>query len=159
MGKLAVIWRSADLLLAINAQAIVEILPPVSCRAAFGTPDWVRGLFLYRGTLTPMVDAASLLGTGRQPDRMSNRVLVVRSENNTSSDESVIGLWVETVMEIDRLDFDAPGCHPGFSTSRGRFLGPVAQTRWGQVQLLSPHELIANEQVGLLRQRLPEAPV
>ena len=149
MSTLAVIWRSADLLLAINAQSVVEVLPPVSCRPALGTPSWVRGLFSYRGTLIPLVDAASLLGTERRPDRMSNRVIVVGG--GTHSEASLIGLWVESVLEIDHIDFAAAGMHAGFSTQAGRFLGPVMPTRWGQVQVVNPQELFTAEQAIVLR--------
>jgi chemotaxis-related protein WspB len=143
--------------MAIDARSIVEVLPPVSCRAAPGTPGWVRGLFVYRGTLIPLVDACSLLGAPRGPDRMSNRVMVVRIAAGSGPIDWPVGLWVESVLEIEHTDFDAAGGHPGFATEAGRFLGPVAQTRWGQVQLVKVEEIFTPEQATIMNQRLTEA--
>jgi chemotaxis-related protein WspB len=148
---LAVIWRSEGRLMAIASQLILEVLPPVSSRPALGAPGWVRGLFPYRGTLIPLVDAATLLGTGRAPDRMSNRVVVVRSGVDGASTGSLVGLWVESVLDVDYIDFDAAGGHPGFATDAGRFLGPVTQTRWGQVQQILPQAMFTAEQALVLR--------
>jgi chemotaxis-related protein WspB len=156
VGNLAVIWRSAGLLMAIDSRSVVEVLPPVSCRPALGAPCWVRGLFSYRGALIPMVDAATLLGTERESDRMSNRVLVVRASADASPAGLLVGLWVESVLEIDRIDFGAAGGHPGFATHAGRFLGSVTQTRWGQVQQIRPQELFTAEQAIILSERNAE---
>ncbi len=159
MGTLAVIWRSAGLLMAIEARSVVEVLPPVSSRAAPGAPAWVRGLFAYRGELIPLVDAAGLLGGSPPPDRMANRVLIVRVGTGRGGPGIAwpAGLWVESVLEIDRVDFTAAGGHPGLATEGGRFLGAVAQTRWGQVQLVEPQELFTSEQARVLTERLAGA--
>jgi chemotaxis-related protein WspB len=154
---LAVIWRSGELLMAIDARSVVEVLPPVSCRAAPGTPGWVRGLFAYRGALIPLVDAGSLLGMARGPDRMCNRVIVVRVAVGSGALDWPVGVWVESVLEIERTDFGGVGGHSGFATEAGRFLGPVVQSRWGQVQLVRPEEIFTLEQAAIMTQRLAEA--
>ena len=69
----------------------------------------------------------------------------------------VAGLWVQSVIELERLDFDQAGGHPGFATDAGRFLGPVVQTRFGQVQLVRPESLFTPEQAAVLSDRLREA--
>ena len=157
MGDLALIWRSAGLLMAIESRAVIEVLPPLSSRAAPGTPEWVRGLFVYRGGLIPLIDAARLLGAEPAPDRLANRVIVVRVRSAGVRMEWPVGLWVESVMEIERIEFGGAGGHPGFATERGRFLGPVAQTRWGQVQLVKPGEIFTPEQAAIVAERLSEA--
>ena len=157
MRTLAVIWHSAGLLMATDSTSVVEVLPPVSCRPMPGTPDWVRGLFGYRGALVPLVDAASLLNAPRGPVRMANRVIVVSVGTDTTPIDWRVGLWVESVLEVERLDFDSAGGHPGFAADSGRFLGPVAQTRWGQVQLMKPAEIFTPEQTRIMTQRLAEA--
>ena len=157
MTTLAVIWRFAGLLMAIDARSIVEVLPPVSSRPSLGAPQWVRGLFTYRGSLIPLVDAAMLLGAAPEPDRMANRVLVLRITPEDSPIQWPIGLWVQAVLEVDRVDFAQVGSHPGFAIDAVRFLGPVAQTRWGQVQLVLPSEIFTAEQVAIMTDRLTEA--
>ena len=157
MRKLGVIWRAAGVLMAIDSRSIVEVLPPVSCRPAPGAPEWVRGLFAYRGALIPLVDAGRLLGATPGPDLMANRVIVVRVAAGAAPIEWPVGLWVESLLAIERIDFEAAGGHPGFATDMGRFLGPVTQTRWGQVQLVEPAGIFTPEQTAVMTQRLAEA--
>ncbi len=149
MRTFALIWRSADRLMAIASGAVLEVLPPVSCRPALGAPEWVRGLFSYRGALIPLLDAATLLGAERAPDRMSNRVVVIRAGIDGSP--SPVGLWVESVVDVDYVDFDAADSHRGFAAAGGRLLGAVAQTRWGQVQQILPQGVFSAEQALALR--------
>lgn len=160
MRKLGVIWSAAGLLMAIDSQEIVEVLPPVTCRPAPGIANWLRGLFVYRGSLIPLVDAGVLLGASRAPERMANRVIVTRVSNalsSTSASPWPVAIWVDSVLEIDRVDFDASGGHPGFGGDGARFLGPIAQTRWGTVQLIRSDELFNAEQVRVLSERIAEA--
>lgn len=157
MPALSIIWRTVGLLLATSVDSVLEVLPPVSCRPMPAVPDWVRGLFVYRSNLIPLVDAARLLDTPHADDRMSNRVLVIRVCGDHAVHDWPVGLWVEHVLGLDRIDFDTAGTHPGLSTEKGRFLGPVAQTPWGQVQLIRPDEMFTSEQAAVLTQRLAEA--
>lgn len=156
MGKLGLIWRVGGYLMAINTESVIEVLPPVSCRPMSGTPDWIRGLFVYRGTLIPLVEMSRLLGQQVSPDRLSNRVLVVKMQSPGIAIEWPLGIWVESVMEVERLDSDSKGGHPGLATDQSRFLGPVIPTRWGQVQFVNPSEFFTPEQARIMTQRLSE---
>jgi len=157
MPTLAVIWRAADLLFATGVDVVVEVLPPLASTPAPTTPPWVRGLFSHRGRLIPLVDVSGLLGAAAVADRKSNRVLVVRCALNPESLPSTTGLWVQSVVDLERVDFSAAGSHPGFDTESGRFLGPVVETRWGQVQLVNPEQLFSPQQASILAERLKEA--
>ncbi len=143
--------------MAIESRSIIEILPPVSCRLVPSAPDWTRGLFVYRGVLIPLIDTARLLGAAPAPDRLANRVIVVRVRAADGLIDLLVGLWVESVLEIDRIEFKAAGTHSGFTTESCRFLGPIAQTRWGLVQRVTPDLLFSLEQAEMLTQRLAEA--
>lgn len=157
MPTLAVIWRAAGLLFATGVESIVEVLPPLKSRPTPGAPPWVRGLFSHRDQLIPLVDATRLLGETPREDRMVNRVLVVRRSLVTGSTDWPVGLWVESVLELERIDFDSAGNHPGLETEAGRFLGPVAQTRWGQVQRVDAEEIFTSEEAAVLSERLAES--
>ncbi|MBX3389286.1 MAG: chemotaxis protein CheW [Phycisphaeraceae bacterium] len=152
MSSLAVIWRAGGLVFSTAVADVVEVLAPVQAEPCSAVPGWVRGLFVYRGTLIPLVDVAGLLGRNPQEDRMSNRVIVVRVGEHAALERA--GLWVENVLELDRPAFEAPGSHPGFWVEQSRFLGKVAQTRYGAVQEVRPRELFTPEQAELLWSRV-----
>ena len=156
MERLGLIWRAGGLLFSTDVVLLHEVLAPVACTPAPSVPEWVRGLFVYRGQLIPLVDVAALLGRATTGgDLMSNRVLVVRSNPlDGSQNESTIGLWVEGVVELARIDFDAPGGHPGFAGEVSRLLGPLAQTEFGLVQQVRPAELFTPEQAKIIWARL-----
>lgn len=163
MITLALIWRAAELLLATEARSVIEVLPPVECRPMPGAPDWVRGVFLHRSDLIPLIDAETLIRTvgghdaPPSPERMRNRVLVLRLSATPELPEWRIGLWVDCLLEPERIDFTGTGTHPGFDTESARFLGPVAQTRFGFVQLVRPDDLLTPQQVRVLTRRVSEA--
>lgn len=174
MLTLALIWRSAGTTLAIDATQVIEVLPPLTCDPMPGVPGFIRGLFTHRGRLVPLVDAATLLGGMPEAGaRMADRVIVVRAHFEregqlegadradhvvrTDDEGHAVGLWVERVLDLDRVDFAAPDGHPGFETEAARFLGPVAVTRWGQVQLVHTAELFTPDESAILVDRLREA--
>jgi chemotaxis-related protein WspB len=153
---LSVIWRVGDLLLATGVESVVEVLPPLASWHAPTVPTWIRGLFSYRGRLIPLVDVARLLDLPTSPDRMLNRVLVVRC----GSPDAVLwsaGLWIDALIDIDRIDFSSSAAHPGFAVESGRFLGSVVQTRFGHVQQVRTEGLFTPEQAAVLAERLKEA--
>ena len=163
MPTLAVIWHGAGLLLATDTDTVIEVLPPVGCRPVPWVPPWVRGVFVYRGDLIPLIDAERLLrglqdgSVAPEEDRMLNRVLVVRVASHAGAPIRAVGLWVRSVLELERIDFSGPRTHPGFSTESARFLGPIAQTRWGLVQLVSPADLLTAEHAETLSRHISEA--
>lgn len=157
MPTLAVIWRAAGLVFATAADAVIEVLPPLAATPVPAAPPWVRGLFSHRGGLLPLVDAAGLLGAEPRPDRMANRVLVVRCAADAGRVPWAAGLWVEGITDIGRIDFEAAGGHPGLETPSGRFLGPVVETEWGPVQRVEPRELFTRGQAAVLSDRIKEA--
>ena len=163
MSTLALIWRAAGLLLATEARSVIEVLPPVECRAMPGVPSWVRGVFMHRSDLIPLIDAEGLIkGIGglhapTPTDRMRNRVLALRLSATMERPEWRVGLWVDCLLELERIDFAGAGTHPGFATESARFLGPIAQTRFGFVQLVEPDRLLTPQQAGVLTRQVSEA--
>jgi chemotaxis-related protein WspB len=128
-----------------------------------GAPGWVRGVFMHRSDLIPLIDADGLIrsiGGLHEPastDRMRNRVLALRLSATPERPEWRVGLWVDCLLELERIDFTGAGTHPGFATEHARFLGPVAQTRFGFVQLVKPDDLLTPQQAGVLTRQVSEA--
>lgn len=69
----------------------------------------------------------------------------------TSWGERSLGLWVDAVLDVRRIDFSAAASHPGFAPAgdgggpsprlRPDLLGPLGPTPWGLAQLIQPREL------------------
>jgi chemotaxis-related protein WspB len=157
MSTLALVWRIGALHFAIDAAAVVEVLPPLAWRGVPGVPGWIRGLVTHRGRLVPLVDVAALLGLPGTPAKMANRVVVVRRAQPGAADEWPGGRGVESVVDLERLEPTGAGSYPGFESAKGRFLGPIVPTRWGNVQLVDPREIFTIEQAAVLTGRLREA--
>ncbi|MFO0860571.1 MAG: chemotaxis protein CheW [Phycisphaerales bacterium] len=152
MQRLGLIWSAGGLLFSTDVVLLHEVLPPVSSTPAPGTPAWLMGLFDYRGKLIPLIRVSALLGSEASPDRMANRVLVVRTNLGREFQEIPVGLWVDHIVELERMDFS--GAHPGFAVPNADFLGAIVQTRFGQVREIRAANLFTAEQAELLAGRL-----
>jgi len=67
---------------AVESRTVIEVLPLVSARPIPLMPDYVRGVFTYRGKFVPLIDLGRRFvadsGPGSAaPPRLSTRVIVV----------------------------------------------------------------------------------
>jgi chemotaxis-related protein WspB len=67
---------------AVESRVVIEVLPLVPARPIPHTPDFIRGIFTYRGGLVPLLDLGLRLA-GRPPqERLSTRVIVVQFDRS-----------------------------------------------------------------------------
>ncbi len=71
---------------AIPSKRVIEVLPLVPARPIPGTPEYVTGLFTYRGQLLPLVDLGTRIAATPPPRRLSTRVIVVEFPAGTPPD-------------------------------------------------------------------------
>lgn len=120
---LAVIFRVSEARYAIPCERIIEVIPLIVLRAVPQTPAWVIGSFVYRGTLTPVLDLCQLMGDYACPMRLSSRIILTHC---TLPDGRSIraGLLAEHVTEARHLN-----ATPLAGTSLGStaYLGAVLQ--------------------------------
>jgi purine-binding chemotaxis protein CheW len=76
-GGTSLVFRAGALLCALRLEDVIETMRPLPTRPLAGTPGFVRGLCVMRGTPTPVVDVARLLG-GEQA--ATSRFVAVRTE-------------------------------------------------------------------------------
>ena len=62
---------------ALSASAVVEVVPLVTFTPLPHAPEYVLGLFTYRGTVIPAVDLSVLAGGAPAPRLLSTRIVVV----------------------------------------------------------------------------------
>jgi chemotaxis-related protein WspB len=148
----SIIWSVGSERYAIATEHVVEVVPCVSPRPLAHAMPWVKGLMNYRGRLIPLIDGTALLGQESVETRMHSRVLVLRLCENAQDGESV-GLLVEQVIGVDNIDFDDDAAHPGLRLPDAEYLGPIASTKGGMVQLVAPDRMLSAEQMAVLFDR------
>ncbi|CAB5301730.1 chemotaxis protein CheW [Burkholderia multivorans] len=126
---------------ALDAAGIDAVLPLATAKAVPGAPDWIAGLLIHDGEPVPVIDVP-MLALGRRAHALrSTRLVMVRYRGAAADGGRRIGLIVERAtqtMRIDRAAFRASG----MTTPRTRWLGSVASTRDGIVQLVSVADLL-----------------
>jgi len=129
---------------ALEAGRVVEVIPLLGLKSIPQAPAGVAGLFNYRGEAVPALDLAAITKGRPAAERLSTRILVVRTE--ISQDRGrLVGLIAEQATSMLRKkpqDFVNPGIMPAATT----YLGPVlldseGVIQWVQVQKLLPEQL------------------
>lgn len=85
-------------LYAIDSSRIVEVIPRVTLRKVYHVPDYVAGVFHYRGAIVPVIDLSHLIqGT---PSRLllSTRIIMV-SHQRQDGTLQYFGMMAERVTE------------------------------------------------------------
>lgn len=124
----------------IKATDIIEIVPLVKLTRIPKTPDYVSGMFNYRGKAVPVIDMRRLTNSQSYNNIMSTRIILV--EYTSSIDEShVLGLIVEHVTDMIYLSediFEAPVVH----VNENRFVSDVATDQTGLIQRIDVEKLL-----------------
>jgi chemotaxis-related protein WspB len=111
---------------AVDSRHVSEVLPRANLQRPGGAPPWLAGLLIYRGTAAPVIDLVQLTQGGVCPNRLSSRIVVLRTD--LDGVERKIGLLAENVglCEVDEAA-DAMA-ETTAKTSRG-------PTAWGSLRL------------------------
>jgi chemotaxis-related protein WspB len=136
---LAVVFQVHDAHYAIRCQSIVEVIPRVSLRPVPQAPVWLRGVFAYRGNLSPVVDLCQLIAGYACPDRLSSRIVLVRA-SLADGESLVAGLLAEHMTEARQVRATAL---PGSASVPGSY--------WGEMMLEDGSLLQMIDEVAMLR--------
>jgi chemotaxis-related protein WspB len=136
---------------AIESRSVIEVLPLVPARPIPLMPDYVRGIFTYRGRLVPLIDLGRRFAVGHEAagagrERLSTRVIVVEFvPPGASPAEPVrLGLIAENVVSIcsaDNADSSIPALELGHAPFLGRLLRLGGQT----VQMIAVDRLLPRD--------------
>ena len=135
---------------AVDSGEVIEIVPLVQFRPIPRTPDYVAGLFLYRGQIVPVIDLCALAGVGPAKKLLSTRILLVRYPD-ADGQPHVLGLIAEQVTDTTRVGEEQlkPS---GVSTRNAPYLGEILPDSEGMVQRIRVADLIPAEARNLLFQ-------
>ena len=99
---LVVTFRVAAAAYAIQSKQVLAVIPQVELRPIAHPAAWLKGVFAYRGELTPVVDLCQLIGGYACPQRLSSRIALVRS-STPEGQLRTLGLLAEDMTEARRL--------------------------------------------------------
>ena len=127
--------------------SVAEVVPPTVCKELPRSPDYVKGLFNYRGKVTPVVDLSMLAMDTPCVSRMSTRIVIIDLadlDEGEERGEQYLGLLAENITETLKVadsDFE----DSGLEIPDAPWLGRVARVNDCMLQLLKPHKLLTEE--------------
>jgi len=125
---------------AIESRRVVEVLPLVAARPIPRTPDYVRGLFTYRGAVVPLIDLGRRLADSPPTERLSTRVIVVDALP-PGGRPGRMGLVAENVISIVAAE-RAEASLPPLELDAAPFLGRILRIEGRTVQVIDVDRLL-----------------
>jgi len=119
---------------AVDVRRVREVVPRVRVTPSTGGPEWLAGVFVYRGRVVPVVDLYRLVGAGECPLHLSSRVILVPRPD---APDDLVGLLATQVADVRDLPAPPP------AAAGGPLLGPPVADGAGVLRLLDPDRLVA----------------
>lgn len=140
---LMLLFHAGDNLYALDCSQVVEVIPIVVLRKIHHVPDYVAGVFNYRGTIVPVIDLCHLIQGTACRSRFSTRIIMV---NYTAKDGEYhsLGLMAEQVTEtLNRPDLEPKNA---LTVNNVPYLGEMFMDEKGMIQRIYWEHLIAEVQ-------------
>ena len=94
--------KVGDEMYAVGIDKIKEVIPVVEIRPLPESPDYMKGLINYRGTISPVIDLCMLIKGYESKYFLSTRIVMIEFEGEFCS----FGLIAEQVTETINIDTD-----------------------------------------------------
>ncbi|SDK50456.1 chemotaxis-related protein WspB [Maridesulfovibrio ferrireducens] len=144
---LVLTFRIGQYAYGLEARFVAEVVPPTIYKELPRSPGYVKGIFNYRGTITPVVDLSMLATDTACKPLMSTRVIILDFADIDSAEERgerYLGLLAENITETVKL-FDSDFESSGLEIPDAPWLGKVARIEGGMLQLIKPGKLLSDE--------------
>jgi chemotaxis-related protein WspB len=130
----------------LNVTEIVEVLPMLPLRRLAHVPEYVSGVFRYRGAMVPVIDLSQLIGGRAAAPLLSTRIVVVRHPGPAGSGRA-LGLLAERATNLDENAGEPASS--GFVAQKAPFLGGISGAG-SMIQYVNVENLLPDD----LRERL-----
>lgn len=132
----------------LEISQVVEIIPRVMLRKLNQAPEYIAGVFNYRGMIVPVIDLCNLIQSYPCPSALSNRIIMVNYLGKEGC-RQIIGLMAERVTEtLERPDSQLIGTE--FGINNVPYLGQISSDERGMIQSLRLDYLLSDLQVTCL---------
>lgn len=95
---LLLLFHLGDEVYAIDSAEVVEIIPLVDSRPLYRTPDYVIGIFNYRGSFVPLIDLGRAIRGKSCHSCLSTRIIIVNYPTGRDGSR-YLGLIAEKVTD------------------------------------------------------------
>jgi chemotaxis-related protein WspB len=144
---LLLLFNVGEVVHAVDAKSVVEVLPLVDIKKRNGAPRGVVGTFNYRGAFVPVVDLSDLLLGRPVSARLSTRIILARY--SFAGMNRLVGIVAENATETLRCE-PSDLASPGIVTEAAPYLGSIAKGPSGFVQTVDVDKLAGAIMPGLL---------
>ena len=151
---------------ALKSKQVIEVAPLVELKKQPHAPNYISGVFNYRGQIVPVIDLCQLIQGRPCHAHLSTRIILVNYLSNHPSNEkavrsadgrelsrsevvthypSVLGLMAERVVEtLNRAESDLIDARMGIETAP--YLGQMVLDEQGMIQCIRIEDLLTEEQ-------------
>ncbi|ATE79515.1 chemotaxis protein CheW [Pseudomonas sp. B21-017] len=139
--SLFLVFRIGNERYALQAIEVAEVLPQLPLKPIPRAPDWVAGVFAYRGAVVPVIDLSALTFGQPAQARTSTRLVLVHYRPDEARPAQLLGLILEQVTDTLR-------CNPadfqpyGLDNRQAPYLGPVREDAQGLLQWVRVADLL-----------------
>ncbi|MEH2361181.1 MAG: chemotaxis protein CheW [Nostoc sp.] len=135
---------------AIESSHVVEVIPRVTYREVHHVPNYVAGLFNYRGAIVPVIDLCQLIRGKPSQAYLSTRVFIVSYPAQESDKLKYVGLMAERVIKTVKKSA-SEFLASGIKTSEAPYLGKMIMDESGMIQHIDLERLLSIlKQINLL---------
>ncbi len=131
---LLLLFQIGDERYGLDASQVVEVAPLVCLKMIPQAPDYVAGLFDYRGRPVPVIDLCRLGSEQTCKVCMTTRIIMV-NYGQDNGHRRILGLLAEQVTETVKQDPEAL-ISSGISIAEAPWLGDLVKDSEGMLQLI-----------------------
>jgi chemotaxis-related protein WspB len=128
---------------AIDAKSVKEIIPMVKIRELPGAPDFVCGVFNYRGALVPVIDVTRMLSGNSTAELLSSRIILVNYPEK-GEEYHVLGLLAEHTTGTATRD-DESFSDSGVDNPETPWMGKISVAEKEMIQVVKIENLLTDE--------------
>lgn len=127
---------------ALDCSQVVEVIPRVILRKVHHAPEYVAGLFNYRGTIVPVIDLCRLMQGTPSQSSLSTRIIMVNYpiQNNRVH---LLGLMAERVTDTLSKQ-EAEFVDRGIQLNEAAYLGDIVKDEKGMIQRIQVEHLLSD---------------
>ncbi|MEH1790143.1 MAG: chemotaxis protein CheW [Nostoc sp.] len=138
---------------AIESRQVVEVIPLVMLKTLPHQPEYITGVFNYRGRIVPVIDLCQLMRGKPSSEYLSTRIVLVNywgSNNTELKAPYILGLMTEQVIETLHQS-ESKFADSNIQIDTAPYLGKMIVDDQGMIQCLRIEYLLSEaQQVNLL---------